>query len=276
MFERYTEKARRAIFFGRYEASRYGSPYIETDHLLLGLLREDRTLAKWFPGVSNVEPGIRTEIEKGTTQGKWIPTSVEIPLSEECKKVLFLAAETSERLGHDQVEPEHLLIGILRVETSRAAQILVARGLKPGPILERIGKATGPKIQDEDPSRALLTLEAFLSGLKSLNSEDLILFFAKNAQFIDADGKRWNRDEIRKGFETFFAPYGKKNASYVVEATLADTGWLFVANVRWNNALLASEQRAWMHRMSVVLVFEENNWEILLAQVTPVDISASR
>src|SRR6202011_6018272 len=119
-------------------------------------------------------------------------TSVEIPLSEECKKVLFLAAETSERLGHDQVEPEHLLIGILRSETSRAAQILVARGLKPGPILERIGKATGPKIQDEDPSRALLTLEGFLSGLKSLNSEDLILFFAKNAQFIDAAGKRWN------------------------------------------------------------------------------------
>jgi hypothetical protein len=238
VFERYTEKARRAIFFGRYEASRYGSPYIETEHLLLGLLREDRTLTKWFPGVSNVEPGIRAEIEKGTTQGKWIPTSVEIPLSEECKKVLFLAAETSERLGHDQIEPEHLLIGILRVETSRAAQILVARGLKPGPILERIGKATGPKIQDEDPSRALLTLEAFLSGLKSLNSEDLILFFAKNAQFIDADGKRWNRNEIRKGFETLFAPYGKKNASYVVEATLADTGWLFVANVRWNNAFL--------------------------------------
>ena len=42
MFERYTEKARRVIFFARYEASQYGSPYIETEHLLLGLLREDR------------------------------------------------------------------------------------------------------------------------------------------------------------------------------------------------------------------------------------------
>ena len=38
MFERYTEKARRVIFFARYEASQFGSPYIETEHLLLGLL----------------------------------------------------------------------------------------------------------------------------------------------------------------------------------------------------------------------------------------------
>jgi ATP-dependent Clp protease ATP-binding subunit ClpC len=48
MFERYTEKARRIIFFGRYEASRFGSPYIETEHLLLGLLREDKALANRF------------------------------------------------------------------------------------------------------------------------------------------------------------------------------------------------------------------------------------
>src|SRR5437868_1114710 len=45
MFERYTEKARRVIFFARYEASQFGSPYIETEHLLLGLLREDKSFA---------------------------------------------------------------------------------------------------------------------------------------------------------------------------------------------------------------------------------------
>ena len=48
MFERYTEKARRVIFFARYEASQFGSPYIETEHLLLGLLREDKQLANRF------------------------------------------------------------------------------------------------------------------------------------------------------------------------------------------------------------------------------------
>lgn len=49
MFERYTEKARRAIFFSRYESSQYGSPYIETEHLLLGLLREEKSLHRWLP-----------------------------------------------------------------------------------------------------------------------------------------------------------------------------------------------------------------------------------
>ena len=276
MFERYTERARRVIFFARYEAGNYGSSYIETEHLLLGLLREDRGLAKWFPGESSVEPEIRAEIERRITRGEPITGSVEVPISAECKKVLILAEETSKKLGRRQVETEHILIGILRAETSLAAQVLMARGLKTGPILEQLAKAPSPKYQNEDATSALLTLESFLSGLKSRNSEELISLFAKNAQFIDASGKRWNRDEIRKGFDTLFAPYGKKNASYVVEATLADTSELFVANVLWKNALLASEQRAWMHRMSAVLVLEANHWEILLAQVTAVDFSAFR
>jgi len=79
VFERYTEKSRRAVFFARFEASRYGSRYIETEHLLLGLLREDRSLAKWFPGVSDVEPGIRAEFEKRITRGERVPTSAGSP-----------------------------------------------------------------------------------------------------------------------------------------------------------------------------------------------------
>lgn len=273
MFQRYTEQARRAIFFARFEASNYGSRYIETEHLLLGLLREDRALAKWFPGESNVEAGIRSEIEKRITRGEQISTSVEIPLTTECKKVLTLAAEASDRLGHRMVEPEHILIGILRVEASLAAQVLTARGVKPGPIQEQLAKAPSLSNQSNVAASASLTLNSFLAGLKWLNSEELISFFATHAEFIDVCGKRWNREEIWKGFEALFAPYAKRNASYVVEATLAETRELLVANVLWKNALLASEQRAWTHRMSVVLLPEAGDWKILLVQVTLVQLS---
>jgi hypothetical protein len=75
---------------------------------------------------------------------------------------------------------------------------------------------------------------------------------------------------MSEGFETLFAFYAKKNASYILEETLVDTNELFVINVLWKNALLASEQRAWMHRMSVVLLPEEGDWRILIAQATPV------
>ena len=125
-----------------------------------------------------------------------------------------------------------------------------------------------------EPSRgAIATLGSFLAGLKWLSSEELISFFARNAGFIDASGKRWNREEIWKGFETLLAPYAKKNATYVVEGTLAETRELFVAVALWKNALLASEQRAWMHRMSVVLLAGADAREILLVQVTPIQPS---
>jgi hypothetical protein len=275
MFERFTEKARRVIFFARYEASQYGSPYIETEHLLLGLLREDRALAKWFPRESNVEPEIRTEIEGQITQRERISTSVEVPLTEECKTALHLAAEESERLAQLYIGTQHLLLGMLRVEGSLAAKLLGKRGLKPEAIREQLAKApdyTNPEALAEPGRGAIATLDSFLAGLKSLNSKELISFFAKNAEFIDASGKRWNRGELYRGFETLFAPYAKKNATYIVEGTLAETSDLFVANVLWKNALLVSEQRAWIHRMSVVLLSGADGWEILLAQVTPVQV----
>jgi len=276
MFERYTEKARRVIFFARYEASQYGSPYIETEHLLLGLLREDRSLAKWFPGESSVEPGIRTEIEGQITPRERISTAVEVPLTEECKKVLNLAAEECERLAQRYVGTEHLLLGMLRVEGSLAAKLLGKRGLKLEGIREQLAKAPGSisqRVSAEPSGRAIVTLNSFLAGLKGLNSEELISFFAKNAEFIDASGKRWNKEEIHKTFETLFAPYAKKNVTYVVQATLAETSELFVATVLWKNALLVSEQRAWIHLMTFVLLSGADGWEILLAQVTPVQLS---
>ena len=275
MFERYTEKARRVIFFARYEAIQYGSPYIETEHLLLGLLREDRALAKRFlgGGESSVEPGIRTEIEGQITQRERFSTAVEVPLTGESKKVLKLAGEEADRLGHRHVGTEHFLVALIRVDGSLAAKLLRKRGLKPEAIREQLAMTPGSvsvKASTEPSRGAIATLDSFLAGLKWLSSEELISFFAKNAEFIDASGKRWNRDEIWKGFETLFAPYAKKNATHVVEGKLAETRELFVAVVLWKNALLASEQRAWMHRMSVVLVTGADAWEILLVQITPI------
>src|SRR5579885_994635 len=88
VFERYTEKARRVIFFARYEASQFGSPYIETEHLLLGLLREDKALDNRFlRSHAAVEP-IRKQIEGHPTRRDKVTTSVDLPLSHECKRVL--------------------------------------------------------------------------------------------------------------------------------------------------------------------------------------------
>src|SRR5450631_4119572 len=108
MFERYTEKARRVIFFGRYEASVFGSPLIESEHLLLGVLREDKVLTSRILRSHAVVEAIRKQIEGHTTIREKVSTSVDLPLSDECKRVLAYAAEEAERLSHKHIGTEHL------------------------------------------------------------------------------------------------------------------------------------------------------------------------
>ena len=270
MFERYTDKARRVIFFARYEASQYGSLCIATEHILLGLLREDRVLMKGLLGETDFEPRIRAEIERRIPARERISTSVELPLTEECRKILTFAAEEADRFGHRGVGTEHLLLGMLRMEGSLAAQILDEKGLKLAETREQLPRLVRAAIKTQPETSASLKLNDFLTGLKRYGSEELLPRFAKNAYFVDATGKVWNREEIGKHFETLFILYAKKNAAYVIEAMIQDTKEVVVAVILWRNAILASMERVWMHRMSIVLVPEGKEWAIALLQVTPV------
>src|SRR3977135_914248 len=144
MFERYTEKARRVIFFARYEASQFGAPAIEPEHLLLGLMREDKTLTgRFFPRAQITIESIRREIEGRTLLRERIPTSVELPLAPETKRVLHYSHEESDRLQHRHIGTEHLLLGLLREERSMAAQILFERGLRLAAVRDEIARQSG-------------------------------------------------------------------------------------------------------------------------------------
>lgn len=140
MFERYTEKARRVVFFARYEASQLGSPYIETEHLLLGLLREDRAIASRIIGAAASGESIRAEIEAHTTIREKVSTSVDLPLSNGSKRVLAYAAEEAERLSHKHIGTEHLWVGLLLEEQCFAAQLLQKRGVRLVPVREAVAE----------------------------------------------------------------------------------------------------------------------------------------
>jgi ATP-dependent Clp protease ATP-binding subunit ClpC len=170
VFERYTEKARRVIFFARYEASQYGSPYIETEHLLLGLMREDKALANRFLRQQGSIESIRKEIEARITIRERISTSVEVPLSAECKRILNMAAEEAERLGHKHVGTEHLLLGILREEKCFGAEILMERGLRLSTLREELARTSGEKTAAARPKETSL-LGEFSRDLTQAASE---------------------------------------------------------------------------------------------------------
>jgi ATP-dependent Clp protease ATP-binding subunit ClpC len=145
MLERYTENARRVIFFASYEASNYGSKKIAPEHMLLGLMRADKTLAnRFFTARSSFNADlIRQEIESRTVRHEKLPQTMEVSLTPETKRILAFAFEESDRLQNRYIGTEHLLLGILREERSMAAEILFERGLRLSAVRELIMDQNG-------------------------------------------------------------------------------------------------------------------------------------
>jgi ATP-dependent Clp protease ATP-binding subunit ClpC len=172
MFERYTERARRVLFFARYEASQLGSISIETEHLLLGLIREGKGLTSRIFARSHLSlENIRKEIEGRTVFREKVSTSVEIPFSAETKSVLKFAAEEADRLLHNYIGTEHLLLGILREERSVAASILIEKGMRLNAVREDIvqllnEKTTLPRVK-ETPLLAEFSRDLTESAMKN-------------------------------------------------------------------------------------------------------------
>jgi Clp amino terminal domain, pathogenicity island component len=182
MFERYTEKARRTIFFARYEASAFGSPFIETEHILLGLLREDKALlGRLLPDV-NYE-SIHREVTIHTKVRESIPTHMDLPLASECRRALKFAAEEAERLDHRHIGTDHLLLGLLR-EDHFASQLL----------------------REHHADLAKLRLE--ISQLPAPWSAKNVAVPATGVRHttagtVEIHGKRWNSEYVREIVNTF-------------------------------------------------------------------------
>ncbi len=124
MFDRYTEPARRTIFYARNEAVQLGSPYIETEHLLLGLMREDPARVGRQLEASGAFESIRKQVEERYKETAKASPQRDLPLSHACKRVLACAAEEANQLNHEHIGTEHLLLGVLREENSFAAELL--------------------------------------------------------------------------------------------------------------------------------------------------------
>ena len=272
MFERYTETARRVIFFARYEASQYGSSSINSEHILLGLLREDRALMHRLVSPIGLEVGIRSEIEELVKRGERIAISVELPLSADSKKILKFSGEEADRLAHRHIGTEHILLGILRLPDSLAAKLLIARGAKANLIREKIATSPASLVASTRPAAGALTaLDDLLGLLRTGDSKQVAASFHDKGQFVDSSGKRWTgHTEIDKGAEALFAPFAKRNVSLLLEDITKGPSETYVASVLWEFAAASSDHSKLPLRMSVVLAPDGEGWKIALMQLTPV------
>jgi ATP-dependent Clp protease ATP-binding subunit ClpC len=128
VFERFTEPARQVVVFAQDEARRLNHNYIGTEHLLLGLLRQEDTLAARalaFLDVTLEES--RAQVARIIGQGEEVGTG-QIPFTPRAKKVLELSLREANSLGHNYIGTEHVLLGLVRENEGVASRILLDFG----------------------------------------------------------------------------------------------------------------------------------------------------
>jgi len=162
MFERYSEKARRVIFFARYEASQLGIPNIGTEHLLLGMLREAADLLTSIAGLDAIET-IRNLVRQEYPPKDKIPTSVDMPFSEAAKRVLIYAADEADQLESRAITPKQIMIGLLREDNCTAQRILSQLGVTTEAV--RHYQERFADLQDQDEKHGLRVYEGVLEVL---------------------------------------------------------------------------------------------------------------
>jgi ATP-dependent Clp protease ATP-binding subunit ClpC len=128
MFERFTDQAHRAVAFAQEEARQLNHDHVGTEHVLAGLLREDRGAAAQVLEASGVTlDAVRERIEALAGHGQ-APPRGHIPFTPRAKKVLELSLREARQLGHDYIGTEHILLGLIREGDGVAAQVLVNLG----------------------------------------------------------------------------------------------------------------------------------------------------
>jgi len=166
MFERYTELARNAIFYARDEAAQHGSAFIETGHLLLGIVFADPGLMTRLGAAADRE-SLRQQVAAQYADGGKVTVSVDLPLSKDCRRVLKFAKEEAQELKHDRIDPEHLLLGILRLEHSFAAGVLQRMGISPEKVRQEAARPAAA------PTEAVSIAEPPEAGPVTIRTRDL-------------------------------------------------------------------------------------------------------
>src|SRR5580700_6505549 len=128
MWQRFTERARKVVFYAQEEAQKFGEGYVSTEHLLLGLVRESDSVAARVLEKLNVSLNrIRAEVEKQLPRGDARP-SQDMTLTPRAKRVIDLAYDEARNLNNNYIGTEHLLLGLIREGDGIAGRCLWQAG----------------------------------------------------------------------------------------------------------------------------------------------------
>ena len=181
MFERFTERARQVVVLAQDEARALKHNYIGTEHILLGLLREEEGLAaRVLESLDITVEEVRAQVARIVGQGDEVTTG-QIPFTPRAKKVLELALREALSLGHNYIGTEHILLGLVRENEGVAARILLDFDADAEKIRnEIIRMLSGPGRRQQGPG---------MSAAEKQKSSKLLDQFGRNLTRQAAEGK---------------------------------------------------------------------------------------
>lgn len=169
MWQRFTERARKVVFYAQEEAQRIGDGYVSTEHLLLGLIREeDTTAGEALRAVGVDRQRLREAIEAQQPKPEPGRTS-DMTLTPRAKRVIDLAYDEARTLSHNYIGTEHLLLGIVREGDGLGGRILSEMGVELKGLRTVVGQLSPPsheRASGTRPSNALLEAVRSRFGFK--------------------------------------------------------------------------------------------------------------
>ncbi len=190
MFERFTERARQVVVLAQEEARTLKHNYIGTEHILLGLLREEEGLAaRVLESLEITVERVRAQVVRIVGSGEEV-TSGQIPFTPRAKKVLELALREALSLGHNYIGTEHILLGLVRENEGVAARILLDFDADSEKIRnEVIRMLSGPGGRQRSGSSGSAAAGAGSAASEGKKSSKLLDQFGRNLTKLAADGK---------------------------------------------------------------------------------------
>ena len=190
MFERFTERARQVVVLAQEEARTLKHNYIGTEHILLGLLREEEGLAaRVLESLDITVERVRAQVVRIVGSGEEV-TSGQIPFTPRAKKVLELALREALSLGHNYIGTEHILLGLVRENEGVAARILLDFDADSEKIRnEVIRMLSGPGGRRQGQGQASSGSGSGGQGAEGKKSSKLLDQFGRNLTRLAAEGK---------------------------------------------------------------------------------------
>lgn len=267
MFELYTEHARRAIYFAKYEAVQAGSSSIDHEHLALGLLWDAYPLMRYLNPSAATLPCLRGKIGVRTKDKKPLSMKDQIPLSKRSKEVIRESAKESDALGQRHIGPEHLMLALLKVKKSLLDKMFPGGSADLISLRNRIANSPTPvskTVTNGSPATVAQVLETLIAGVDNT----FLPYLADDIEFIDANGNlNRGRSVFLQSQIDFLRPFTGKTVTFKVEDEEKKSSGIRICTLHWKKANKEEKVEEGNLYMTGLFAVRNGDFSIFLIQV---------